>query len=264
MLPSKLTERKLTKSEVEKREDIINGMKQNKTKLVKRYGKEAEKVMYGKATKMAKDKIKDETKDKIQEMVRNVLSRQNPIKEQDIEVGADRYEGEDKLGSASAGLDDLKAKLSSHDWFHMMSDSHEVWEKGVQQKREIHSIIKDLEGLGYGDEAKELYNSVEPYTKAFPGSKHKLKEKKTIKEWGSSDTTALISHIHSNLGSPTSFPYLGDMLDAASEAVDFYWDDWEEYKTDREGLTIKAAQMYARRQFPEEFKKFQAFVAPAK
>ena len=49
-----INERKLTKSELNKREDIIKDMKKNKRELVKRYGKDAEKVMYGRATNIAK------------------------------------------------------------------------------------------------------------------------------------------------------------------------------------------------------------------
>jgi hypothetical protein len=49
-----LNERKLTKSELAKREDIIMKMKKNKRQLVKKYGKDAEAVMYGRATKLAK------------------------------------------------------------------------------------------------------------------------------------------------------------------------------------------------------------------
>ena len=57
-----LNERKLTKSELDKREDIIKDMKNNKRQLVKRYGKDAEAVMYATATKNAKknESIKDQ------------------------------------------------------------------------------------------------------------------------------------------------------------------------------------------------------------
>ena len=47
-------ERSLTKSEEDKKEDIVKGMKKNKGDFEKRYGKEAKAVMYATATKMAK------------------------------------------------------------------------------------------------------------------------------------------------------------------------------------------------------------------
>jgi hypothetical protein len=43
-----LNERKLTKAELKKREDIVMDMKKNKRELTKRYGKDAEaELMYG-------------------------------------------------------------------------------------------------------------------------------------------------------------------------------------------------------------------------
>ena len=48
-----LNERKLTERELDKREQAIKGLMSNKRKLVKKYGKDAEKVMYGIATKQA-------------------------------------------------------------------------------------------------------------------------------------------------------------------------------------------------------------------
>tara|TARA_R110001606_G_scaffold108965_7_gene234309 strand:- start:2175 stop:3710 length:1536 start_codon:yes stop_codon:yes gene_type:complete len=71
-----MNERKLTKAELDKREDIIKDMKGNKRSLVKRYGKDAEKVMYGRATNMAKKKTDEnmDQKAKIREMVKTALS----------------------------------------------------------------------------------------------------------------------------------------------------------------------------------------------
>jgi len=51
-----LNERKLTKNELDKRDIALKGLVKNKRSLVKQYGKDAEKVMYGIATKQAKKK----------------------------------------------------------------------------------------------------------------------------------------------------------------------------------------------------------------
>ena len=53
-----LNERKLTETELESREVVLQGLLKNKRNLVKKYGKEAEKVMYGIATKKAKSKVR--------------------------------------------------------------------------------------------------------------------------------------------------------------------------------------------------------------
>jgi hypothetical protein len=56
------------------REPIIKGMKRNKSKLVDKYGKNAEKVMYGRATDMAKKKMKESDMGMLRELIRKTLS----------------------------------------------------------------------------------------------------------------------------------------------------------------------------------------------
>jgi len=73
-----INERKLSKSELKKREDIIMKMKGNKRDLVKKYGKDAEAVMYGRATNMAKKKTENMRDPKITELIKDALK--NPKK----------------------------------------------------------------------------------------------------------------------------------------------------------------------------------------
>jgi len=74
---SPITEANLTKAQLDKREDYLKQLKKNKKELVKRYGKDAESVMYGRATNLAKKAVSEMNKQKLKELVRNSLMNEN-------------------------------------------------------------------------------------------------------------------------------------------------------------------------------------------
>ena len=69
-----LNERKLTENELEQRKIALKGLLKNKRALVKKYGADAEKVMYGIATKQAKKKVEKMNLDKLKEMIQDALT----------------------------------------------------------------------------------------------------------------------------------------------------------------------------------------------
>jgi len=69
-----INEKKLSAAELVKREELIQSMKKNKRNLVKKYGSDAEKVLYGRATNLAK-KLAEQNmeQNKLREMVKAAL-----------------------------------------------------------------------------------------------------------------------------------------------------------------------------------------------
>ena len=107
-----LLERKLTEIELESREVVIQGLLGNKRNLVKKYGRDAEKVMYGIATKKAKSKVEEMNKDKIRELIYKALTKEDndPSGEylegdpgEHVEEGTCGYGEDGKIGRKPAG-----------------------------------------------------------------------------------------------------------------------------------------------------------------
>ena len=71
-----LNERKLTENELEQRKIALKGLLKNKRALVKKYGADAEKVMYGIATKQAKKKVENMNLEKLKELIQDALTVQ--------------------------------------------------------------------------------------------------------------------------------------------------------------------------------------------
>lgn len=70
---SLLNERALTSSELKAKEEEFKKLKANKKNFVKRYGKDAEKIMHAIAVKRAKQQNESLYKSKIKEIIRSII-----------------------------------------------------------------------------------------------------------------------------------------------------------------------------------------------
>ncbi|NND23592.1 MAG: hypothetical protein HKN86_02760, partial [Acidimicrobiia bacterium] len=86
----------------------------------------------------------------------------------------------------------------------------------------------------------------------------------SVNEWGSSDQSIFLDAMHKDAGKPKKMPSPFDskLRAAAEDAVDFYWEDWPEYKSDREGLVDDAVRSYLRRYFKKDFEMMQRMFEP--
>jgi hypothetical protein len=102
-----ITEKTLTAAELKKREEVVKQLKSEKSSLVKRYGKDAEKVMYGRATNIAKKTAENMNKDKVREMIRKTLM--SPVDEKFSKEFDNDPAFFDDFASNEANKDEMKA-----------------------------------------------------------------------------------------------------------------------------------------------------------
>lgn len=122
-----LNERSLTKSEEKRKEEIVKDLKSNKREFVKRYGKDAESVMYGTAVKRAKKQVKEMNENRIKEAVKAALMKKGEVKEERMEF----FEPEDYQDLMN--LQDATAMMDA-----------------------IEDLYKKAKALGYGPDVKKL------------------------------------------------------------------------------------------------------------
>ena len=127
----------------------------------------------------------------------------------------------------------------------------------------MHPELEDKFKLTYSSQAPRWHHTFGVLVTSLPETLEaiekngKVLESQVLNEWGSSDQNIMNKSIHRDAGSPKKMPSpLDQKLRAAAEdAVDFYWDDWEEYQTDRDGLIDNAVRSYLRSYFKKDFER---------
>ncbi|MDB0041593.1 hypothetical protein N9F16_00735 [bacterium] len=147
-----LNERKLTDREVATREDSIKDLKPAKRGFVKRYGRDAEAIMYATATKRAKKKVEEMNKESLKEIIKDALT--NKVNEKAL-VG-DQHELpdfiKDKIKSATEAALSKKPQIEEN-FDGDLDVGHEDNEPRML-KKELYRIAKY---------ATELYQMVGEY-----------------------------------------------------------------------------------------------------
>ena len=148
-----LNERKLTENEIEQRKIALKGLLKNKRALVKKYGADAEKVMYGIATKQAKKKVETMNLDKLKEMIQDALTVKEAspfVLAADAAKDAGKKEFEFPEGSGKMHPVTIKADIKED------IEESEVDEAVI----ELRNLIDQIEDIA--DDAREIVRRVFP------------------------------------------------------------------------------------------------------
>ena len=120
----------------------------------------------------------------------------------------------------------------------------------------------EMEGGEIADRYGDMLNKIDQKIIKLGGNplgttngEFKLTEAEEVFEWGGSDQYAMNQTIHKDMGKPKKMPSPFDrkLRAAAEDAVDWYWEEWPEYKTDRAGLIDNAVRSYLRAMFKKDW-----------
>jgi hypothetical protein len=177
-----LNERKLTENELEQRQIALKGLMKNKRSLVQKYGKDAEQVMYGIATKQSKSKVENMNKDKIREMIKSTLSVSEITDEERAEK---QYKDQQlaRLRAATQTHDSIQRMLKiqskqSQDRIKSTMKESNIEEANLNPEfvKKVHQFVKGLAKFyGYAEESA-LYSIQDALKQLYPGIREEVNE----------------------------------------------------------------------------------------
>ena len=197
-----------------------------------------------------------------------LLARMNGYTEEDLEdkavLKSIRAMGKGSMRDIGIALAFGEGKLKTRDkggdvlFPALVADARYNWKR--------HNFKQEADGdpnqSWYQEEEYDDYEDDDDYEHGWYESF--MTEAQKLNEWGSSDQSIFLDAMHKDAGKPKKMPSPFDskLRAAAEDAVDFYWEDWPEYKSDREGLVDDAVRSYLRRYFKKDFEMMQRMFEP--
>jgi hypothetical protein len=182
-----LNERKLTENELEQRQIALKGLMKNKRSLVQKYGKDAEQVMYGIATKQSKSKVENMNKEKIKEMIKSSLSVDEsgyrPMT--DEERAKKQYMDQQlaRLRKAGTDYETIKRMVATQQKMHQDRLKSTMKESNIEEANLNPELLKKVsqfvKGIAkYYDYAEEsaLYSIHDALKQLYPGIREGVNE----------------------------------------------------------------------------------------
>jgi hypothetical protein len=147
---------------LEKRQEYINAMLKNKKSLVKRYGKDAEKVLTGRAVKDAKKYIEDMKQQDIKELVRkslmekpDTINSKQYISEREPVNEDDWMQKDDESDMAGSQLKSIHSNASKIE--NLIGDEEQL-DAWVQAKlTKAQDYLQSVSDYLTGEEGEEIY-----------------------------------------------------------------------------------------------------------
>ena len=192
-----INEKKLSAAELVKREELIQSMKKNKRNLVKKYGSDAEKVLYGRATNLAKKLAEqDMEQNKLREMVKAALMQ--PVSEKksfpDL-TGDGKVTKADILKARGVELDEALNQavvLTDEDHDRLMKNGSVAVNVGGETVIvALKNFDVDLEDADYESLDEEVSNDYSPLAYATLVANGKMDIEDAMKETGFPYTTLI-------------------------------------------------------------------------
>ena len=232
---SPITEANLTKVQLDKREDYLKQLKKNKKELVKRYGKDAESVMYGRATNLAKKAVSEMDKQKLKELVRkSLMNEDKEFTEEEIQNTMDTFDM-----TKEEAIDHLQQAYSDYKQFDMdegkktdMDKDGDIDSKDYLAKRDI-AIQKakgDIDESGYREmtdteKAKKQYmDQQRDRLKKSNDTLEKRKHFATLQQKINKDRTDPLMREDIDLGHEDNEPHMikGELYQIGKYAMKLY------------------------------------------